>query len=140
MTEQSAAPPSLPTDNVKPKRKWRWLKITVGIIAAGFLAIVILGSYNSLDLELARRDLIDAAHDGKIIEMTNVGSKPVKLVHIAINDRPDCSVSRLSFVDNSPLFPSVMKIGDKISVLSSCQIVRATVETDLGSNTYSFSR
>src|ERR1700733_14751752 len=135
MTEQTAAPPALPTDNAKPKRKWRWLRIIIGIVAAGHLIIRILGSYNPVDLELTRRDLIDAAHDGKIMEMTNVGSKPVKLVRIAINDRPDCSAAKLFFNDNSPVFPSLMRIGDKISILSSCQIVRATIETDQGSAT-----
>ena len=140
MTEQTAAPPALPTDNVKPRRRWRWLKITVGIIAAGFLALGILGSYNSPDLELVRRDLFDAARDGRVLEITNTGKKPLKVVGIKINDRSDCVISRLSFVDGSPLVPSVMKIGDQISLVSSCQIVRVSVETDQGSNTYSFNR
>jgi hypothetical protein len=139
MSEQVSVPPPIPSAS-KPKRKWRWLKILLGILAAGFLVVRIFGSYNPVDLELVRRDLFDAAHDGKVLEMTNVGSKPVKLLRITINDRPDCSVSRLSFVDNSPLFPSVMRIGDQLSLVSSCQIVRATVETDQGSNTYSFNR
>jgi hypothetical protein len=140
MTDQTAAPPALPTENVNPKPKWRWPKITVGIIAAGFLAITILGSYNSPDLELVRRDLFDAARDGRVLEITNTSKKPLKVVGIKINDRPDCVISRLSFVDGSPLVPSVMKIGDQISLVSSCQIVRVSVETDQGSNTYSFNR
>ena len=140
MSEQMSAPPPIPSVASKPKRKWRWLKIILGVLAAGFLVVRILGSYNPVDLELIRRDLFDAAHDGKVLEMTNVGSKPVKLVRITVNDRPDCSVSRLSFVDNSPLFPSLMRVGDELSLVSSCQIVRATVETDQGSNTYSFNR
>jgi hypothetical protein len=139
MTEQAAAPPALPTNNVKPKSKWRWLKIAVGITAAGFLVIGILGSYNSPDLELTRRDLFDAAHDGKVLDITNAGSKPLKVVGIKINDRSDCSLSRLSFVDGSTV-PAVLKIGDQLSLISSCQIVRVTVETDQGSNTYSFNR
>jgi hypothetical protein len=102
--------------------------------------VKLLGGYNAVDLELVRRDLFDAAHDGKVLEMTNVGSKPVKLIRITVNDRIDCSVSRLSFVDSSPPFPTVMKIGDQLSLVSSCQIVRVTVETDQGSNTYSFNR
>jgi hypothetical protein len=140
MTEQTAVPPALPIDNAKPKRKWRWLKITVGTIAAAFLAIGILGSYNSPDLELVRRDLFDAARDGKVLEITNTGKKPLKVVGIKINDRTDCKISRLSFVDGSPLVPTVMKVGDQISLISSCQIIRVSVETDQGSNTYSFNR
>lgn len=90
MTEQTAAPPAMPTNDVKPKSKWRWLKITVGIIAAGFLAIGILGGYNSPDLELVRRDLFDAARDGRVLEITNTGKKSLKVVGIKINDRSDC--------------------------------------------------
>jgi hypothetical protein len=135
-----SAPPPIPSVASKPKSKWRWLKIAIGTIAAGFLAIGILGSYNPVDLELVRRDLFDAQHDGKVLEMTNTGSKPVKLIRITINDRPDCTIYRLSFVDNSPLFPATLKIGDRVALASSCQIVRATVETDLGSNSYSFNR
>ena len=52
MTEQFAAPPPIPTTTTKPRSKWRWLKITIGIVAAGFLAIGLLGSYNPAELEL----------------------------------------------------------------------------------------
>ena len=140
MTEKTAAPPALPTENVNPKPKWRWLKITVGIIAAGFLAITILGSYNSPDLELVRRDLFDAARDGRVLEITNTGKKPLKIVGIKINDRPDCSISRLSIIEGPSPFPLTLKIGDKLSLMSSCQIVRANVDTDQGSGAYSFNR
>ena len=61
MTEQFTAPPLIPTATTKPRSKWRWLKITIGIVAAGFLAIGLLGSYNPAELELRRRDLFDAA-------------------------------------------------------------------------------
>jgi len=140
MSEHMSAPPPLPSVASKPKRKWRWLKIAIGIIAAGFLAIGILGSYNPVNLELVRRDLFDAQHDGKVLEITNKGGKPVKIIGIAINDRPDCTIYRLSFVDNSPLFPSILKIGDRVTLAGSCQIIRVTIETDLGYNTYSFNR
>ena len=140
MSEQTPVPPRRPTAASKPKSKWRWLKIAIGIIAAGFLAIGILGSYNPVNLALIRRDLFDAQHDGKVLEITNAGSKPVKIIGITINDRPDCTIYRLSFVDNSPLFPSTLKIGDRVTLAGSCQIIRATVETDLGSYNYSFNR
>jgi hypothetical protein len=135
-----SAPPPIPSVASNPKSKWRWVKIAIGTIAAGFLAIGIVGSYNPVNLELVRRDLFDAQHDGKVLEITNTGSKPVKLIRITINDRPDCTIYRLSFVDNSPLFPSSLKIGDQVTLAGSCQIIRAAVETDLGTNTYSFNR
>jgi hypothetical protein len=101
------------------------------------LAIGILGSYNSPDLELVRRDLFDAARDGKVLEITNTGKSPLKVVSIKINDRTDCVIARLWFDDGSPLVPTVMKIRDRISLVSSCQIIRVSVETDQGSNTSS---
>jgi hypothetical protein len=142
MTEQLTARPPIPTTTTKPTGKWRWLKITIGIVAAGFLAIGILGSYNPVDLELRRRDLFDAARDGKVLEITNVGRNPIKLVSLTINDRPDCNVYRLDAIlgNNEPLFPSTLNVGDKVSISGSCQIIRAVVETDRGSNTYSFNR
>ncbi len=142
MSEHASAPPPIPSVASKPKSKWRWLKITIGIIAAGFLAIGIYGSYNPVNLELVRRDLFDAQHDGKVLEVTNTGSKPVKLLRITINDRSDCNVCRLDAIlgNSKPLFPSTLNVGDQLSISGSCQIVRATVETDLGTNTYSFGR
>jgi hypothetical protein len=140
MTEQLTAPPPIPTTITKPRSKW--LKISIGIVAAGFLAIGILGSYNPVDLELRRRDLFDAARDGKVLEITNVGRKPIKLVSLTINDRPDCNVYRLDAIlgNTKPLFPSTLNVGDKLSISGSCQIIRVAVETDQGSNTYSFNR
>jgi len=143
MTEQFTAPPPLPT-GAKAKSRWKWLKILIGITAAGFLVIGIVGSYHSpdLDLELVRRDLFDAAHDGKVLEITNVGTKPIKLTGLTVNDRPDCKVYRLDAMlgNNTPLFPSILKVGDEISIAGSCQVVKATVETDQGSSSYSFRR
>jgi hypothetical protein len=98
MSEHLSAPPPLPSVTSKPTSKWRWLKIAVGIIAAAFLAIGIIGSYSSDNLELVRRDLFDAALDGKVLEITNVGSKPIKLINIKVNDRLDCTVYRLDAI------------------------------------------
>jgi hypothetical protein len=140
MTERISVPPPIPSTAPKPKRKWRWLKIAATIIMAGLLALRILLSYSPIDLELVRRDLFDAARDGRVLELTNAGNKPVVLVGMTINDRTDCRISRLSFVDNSPLFPSTLKIGDQVSFVSSCQVIRVTVDTDQGSQTYSFNR
>jgi hypothetical protein len=139
MSEQLTAPP-LPNAAPKAKRRWRWLKIVIGVIAAGFLVLRILGSYNSPDLELVRRDLFDAARDGRVLEITNSGSSPVQITRVRINDRADCTIARLSFIEGESPFPLTLKVGDELSLMSSCQIVRATVATDQGSETYSFNR
>jgi hypothetical protein len=134
-----SAPPPIPSVASKSKSKWRWL---IGIIAAGFLAVGIFGSYNPVNLELVRRDLFDAQHDGKVLEVTNTGRKPIKLLRITINGRTDCNVYRLDAIlgNSKPLFPSTLNVGDQLSISGSCQIIRTTVETDLGTKTYSFGR
>jgi hypothetical protein len=53
------------------------------------LVLKFSGNYKPVDLELTRRDVFDAAHDGKVLEITNVGQKPIKLVSLTINDRAD---------------------------------------------------
>ena len=142
MSEHMSALPPLPSVASKPTSKWRWLKIAIGIIAAGLLAIGLFGSYNPVNLELVRRDLFDAQHDGKVLEVTNSGTKPVNLLRITINDRSDCTVYRLDAIlgNSKPLFPSTLNVGDRLSISGSCQIIRATVEMDLGAKTYSFGR
>ena len=141
MTEPTAVPPPLPSAATKPKAKW-W-KFAIVILAAGFLLLRLLVSISdSVDLELRRRDLFDAARDGKVLEITNVGRKPITLVSLTINDRADCKVYRLDAIlgNSKPLFPSVLNVGDKVSISGTCQIIRATVETDQGSKSYSFNR
>lgn len=140
MIDQTTSPPPLPNAATKPKAKW-W-KFAIAILAGGFLLLRLLSSINSIDLELRRRDLFDAARDGKVLEITNVGRKPITLVSLTINDRADCKVYRLDAIlgNSKPLFPALMNVGDKVSISGTCQIIRATVETDQGSSTYSFNR
>ena len=140
MTDQTASPPPLPGPAKKPKAKW-W-KFAIAILAGGFLLLRLLASINSVDLELRRTDLFDAARDGKVLEITNVGRKPITLVSLTINDRADCKVYRLDAIlgNNKPLFPALLNVGDKVSISGTCQVIRATVETDQGSSTYSFNR
>jgi hypothetical protein len=130
-------PPSLPPD-AKPKKKWRWFKITAGLILGIVVLLKLIGSYNPVELELSRANLFDADRDGKALEVLNVGKAPIKITNITINERADCTLSRLSFVDGSKLLPADLKVGDKIALMSSCRIIRASVETDQGPNTYSF--
>jgi hypothetical protein len=141
MTEPTAVPPPLPSVSTNPKAKW-W-KFVIAAFAGGFLLLRLLANISdTIDLELRRRDLFDAARDGKVLEITNVGRKAITLVSVTINDRPDCNVYRLDAIlgNNKPLFPTILNVGDKVSISGSCQIIRATVETDQGSNTYSFNR
>ena len=135
MSEQTPAPPPMPVIKTNPNDKWRWLKITIGIVAAGFLVIRLLGSSNSLPLELTRKSIIDRVQDGKIVEVVNVGSKPITITNVNINDRNDCAV----FSPTEQFQAITLKIGDVKLFVSACRIVRVTVQTTDGSATYSFS-
>jgi hypothetical protein len=134
--EANLQPPS--STIAKPKRKWRWLKFLVGTVAATFLAISLLGIYNSPKLEVRRQGAI-LSDDGKVLEVINVGSKPITLIKIGVNERSDCKISRFSLVNDSSPLPAELKIGDKLMLISSCRIIRTTFDTDQGSSTYSFS-
>lgn len=99
--------------------------------------IGLLGSLNSPKLEMRRLGAF-LADDGKALELLNVGTEPLTVLKMGINDRADCTVKRLSWTDDSSPFPGQLKVGDKLMVMSSCRVIRASVETDHGSNTYSF--
>ena len=133
--QTSSQPPTLPLLN--KKSKWRWLKIIVGIGAALFLAINLLGIANSPKLELTRQGAV-FANDGMAVEVTNVGSGPVRIDAMTINDRTDCKAGPLTFGKGGGNFPVELKVGDKQMFIASCRVIRVSVETDQGSNAYSF--
>jgi hypothetical protein len=120
------------------KSKWRWLKIGAGIVAVVFAAIRLLGT-NSPELELTRAEMWPG-DGGKALDITNVGSKPITITKITINDRADCSV-HFAFNDDITKQPNpkgALDVGEKATYSSSCRIVRARVDTDQGSESYSF--
>ena len=144
MTGQKVGPPPLyPT---KPKRRWLWAKLIIGIVAAGFLVVGLIGAANSPSLELSRIGAV-TGDDGMGIEIVNVGTKPIAITKITINDRADCSIRTLGQVlqgginadpENEHFEGQRLAVGDKVTYISSCLIIRAQVETDSGSGTYSF--
>lgn len=128
--------PNTASDN--SKGKWRAFKIFGAIAFVIILALKLAGGSNSLDLELTRRNLFDINHDGRAMDLVNTGTGPVSITKIIINDRSDCEVSELNFVNPRKSMPWELKVGDKITLRSSCRIIRATIETDHASSTYSF--
>jgi hypothetical protein len=137
MSEQMPPqPPPLPATT--SKRKCTSVKIIVGAIAGSFLVIALLGSTNSPSLEVRRRDAI-IRDDRQELEVLNVGTKPLTITKIAINERDDCSVHRYPLTNDVRPLPAELKVGDRLILYSSCQVIRAAIETDQGSNTYSFS-
>jgi len=125
-------------------------KYTLSAVLLVLLIVVIfLSSVNTptepsaeLELELTRKGAL-FEEQGNAVEILNVGSKPVKITGMLINDRADCTISGVSIftegVDRKPL-PTELKVGDTLAILSSCRIIRVAIETDIGSKTYSFRR
>jgi hypothetical protein len=137
MSEQTSnLPPPIPTATViKPKSRWRGLKITAGIVLGVVLVFKIVSSSSSVDLELTRK-----YSDGTVVEIINVGGTPIKITKVTINDRDDCAIRLFDLLKDSKGVPADLKVGDKLELWStSCRIIRANVETDKGSRTYTFS-
>jgi hypothetical protein len=136
MTDQTSPMPP-PLQAAKPKGR-RWFKIFMGVCAAIFLIVNLIKIAGSqIDLELTRQGAF-LADDGKAVEITNVGNKPVNITGIKINDRDDCKAGPLTLGAGGGNFPVTLKVGDKQMFISSCRIIRANVKTDSGSGTYSF--
>jgi hypothetical protein len=77
---------------------------------------------------------------GKALDITNVGSTPITITKITINDRADCPI-HFAFNDDITKQPNPkgkLDVGEKATYSSSCRIIRAKVETDQGSETFSF--
>jgi hypothetical protein len=135
MSEQAAAPPPLPSNLAEPKKKWGRWRVAL-IVIAGVVFIFRLIS-SSPDLELTRTGLLFDG-DGYAVEIVNTGSKTTTIKAVQINDRTDCSVVS-GMMQGDEFKPVSLKIGDKLTLISSCRIIRVNVETDTGSGTYSFS-
>jgi hypothetical protein len=133
---------------LKPSsRRWRWWYTLSAVLFVIVIVVIFLPSIKipiepSVELELTRKGAL-FEEQGNAVEILNVGSKPVKITGMLINDRADCTISGMSIftegVDRKPL-PTELKVGDTLAILSSCRIIRVAIETDIGSQTYSFRR
>jgi hypothetical protein len=125
----SAPPPTVP----RSQKPWRRSKIILGALLGLLLIVKIITSYDPVTLDVSVRY--------NRLKLGNVGSKPIKITGIEINQRTDCTVALPlgMFTDPNKLeFSSrELKVGDEIELVSACKIVRAHVETDQGSETYS---
>ena len=147
MTEGTLRPN--PSANFRAARRvpltQRWIILLVGIATSAFLT----GSTASAqELEVTRK-----GENADSIEITNVDAKPVKISKITVNNRPDCALKTYAQIGRSFLRKSqgkdpdpaeeqfqesTLKVGDKIKYVGDCLIVRVTVETDQGFQTYHF--
>lgn len=138
----------------KPKSRWRWWKVLLIICGSGWLILGLLNSYRPVQLGLRTTGAF-TGDDGRAIQIVNNGEKPITITSMTVNDRDDCKVTTpaqeydragragsLMRPDaaNDAFKGSTLKVGDTATYISSCRVVRATVETDLGSATYTFNR
>jgi hypothetical protein len=119
----------------KPRGKWRWLTIILGCIF-GLGLLTAIYNYDPLDLEVNRIGWL-RADDGHAVEILNVGSGPTTVQQVQVNGRGDCMVAR-SMMAGDQFRPVNLKVGEKLNLISTCRIVRATIRTNNGSNTYNF--
>ena len=130
--------------NLKPfKFSYAWLLAILGLIAAPVLIGRLLYSGSALnsssaDLRL-ELELGSASLFGSPLSIRNVGSGPVTVVGLRINERHDCTFNQLSGLSGEmKTLPKELKVGDSVFGYSSCGVVRVVVETDRGSSAYSF--
>jgi hypothetical protein len=125
MNEQmSNLPPPIPTEaNVSPKRKWRWWQILPLIILGIIFVVKILANYHPISFD------VRLYNDG--ITATNTGNGPITVNDVLINDRREC-YAKLSK-------PRSLNVGEQIVAFSFCNIVRVQIDTNSGSEIYTFS-
>jgi hypothetical protein len=141
-------------------------RVIIGLaLVTGLLIVVGLLSNTELDLEVR-------AFPGNFLLIKNIGTQPIKVLDIMVNERLDCSVvapiepieglfikrtydvqerhklwvngfnyQRAAPFENQITSinpPTELNIGDSRRWQALCNIVRITVTTDIGSETYSF--
>jgi hypothetical protein len=104
--------------------------------ALGFLIIVALLIFankqdsSNLEVELS----------GAYLTVRNIGTHPIRLLEVSINDRTECE-PKVGLFGLGPFEPTDLKVGNFVILISPCiSIVRTTLRTEAGSWTYSFAR
>lgn len=137
---------------LKAKRKWGLLKLLVCLSAGLFLILNLVGIVNAPKLELSQKGAY-GPDDGMALEVINVGTTPIIIRGLLINDRTDCLVStrqqefdRMGRIGSgekpnpaNDLFQgATISVGDRITYIGSCRAIRAKIDTDQGSSTFTF--
>lgn len=135
-TRDHGFPPPIPPQATKRRSTaWRWLALALAVVAGIVLVLSVVGSLTSSSpLEVVRNDWL-VIDDGKRLRIVNVGSKPIKIVKVTVNERDDCRVWRFHDADYVPVD---LKVGDRLNLFSGCRVIRALIHTDQGAQAYSF--
>jgi hypothetical protein len=124
----------------KNEKKFFWVLGAVGAAIALLVLAYAIGTDVELDVRVT---------SGNFINITNVGSTPLTIRKISINERREClagsfmeQLARMEghseFRDKNNSLPRKLQVGDDMQVGSDCTVVRITFDTDLGSATYTF--
>lgn len=129
-----------PASLSKPKRRWGRFFFFGALLLLFLFVRHAINSTPNIELEVQRTDST-FRNDGQAIQIVNIGTKPLTVTKVIVNDRPDCpTTSAAEMLGQKPTNGYSLNIGDKLFLRSTCQVVRATIETDQGSATYSFNR
>ncbi len=103
-----------------------------------FVVLLALNGENSLSLTVQ----VVPHPLAQIVEVTNSGNKPITIQNITVNERKECTNNKmhkdLSIMFGGGVFPVKLGVGDSTRISSGCAVIRALIESDLGSETYTF--
>lgn len=130
------------TTETKPKRKGLWWKILLGVLAL-FLAIMVLGSTNSPDLQVSRVSAF--INDKRAVHIVNIGQKMLQIKSVVANNRDDCVMRAYGTgaavkARSTPNQWVPLQVGEDVYFSSRCDVVHVDIDTDQGSISYSFDR
>jgi hypothetical protein len=133
------------------RKHWIVGGMTIGLLA--IIALVAINSDDDLGLELQ----VKSFPLGSLLTIKNTGTGPTHILDVSINDREECSIFpygqfqdqyskaqiHQSWVNGdvpssrAPMAKE-LRVGDSISLEPPCGVVRVTVTTDRGTETFSF--
>jgi hypothetical protein len=112
-----------------------------GLVIGAIIVAIALFQFEGTDLHLKVE--VNTTRVGNLLSIQNVDHRPITIQSLTINDRSDCKLMLMGttapIAGTTPLFEKLtLNIGDAVSWLSNCNIIRVSVETDRGSEMYSF--
>jgi hypothetical protein len=119
-------------DTASERRWWKSKPGRIGSAVLVTLAVIVFLATNARHSDLGLKVEMQKGRGINGVLITNARTKPIRVLSVLINDRPNCAFS------GGKANPAELKMGDHTFELSSCDIIQATVITDRGSATYTF--
>lgn len=114
--------------------KLRWWHAVIGIGALVLIATLLSGGSPDLRVSVTGRAGFQALH------VQNIGTKPVTIKSITINERKECQPRSIINLDNpaAVFAPERLDIGNSTFWATGCHVVRVEIATDQSRGTYRF--